>query len=134
MSRRAVAGLIALGALALAASYPPFTVPALSFCAVIPAVLLLRRAGDARTAFRWGFWYGVAAQGLQLADRLVHLAQPQQADADLEAILLFVRIAVGLLAEQVELAFPMSAESVVTLISKLFGFLTTSWSGTTAPG
>jgi len=67
VSRRAVAGLIALGALALAASYPPFILPALSFCAVIPAVVLLRRAGgDARRAFRWGFWYGLAAHGLVL--------------------------------------------------------------------
>jgi apolipoprotein N-acyltransferase len=67
VSRRAVAGLIALGALALAASYPPFDFPALSFCAVIPAVVLLRRAaGDARRAFRWGFWYGLASQGLVL--------------------------------------------------------------------
>ena len=69
MSRRRVAGLIALGALALTASYPPFTLPVLSFLAVTPAVLLVRQCvtdSDARRAFRWGFWYGVASQGLVL--------------------------------------------------------------------
>jgi len=69
VSRRRVAGLIALGALALTASYPPFTLPVLSFFAVTPAVLLVRQCvtdADPRRAFRWGFWYGVAAQGLVL--------------------------------------------------------------------
>ncbi|OLC06889.1 MAG: apolipoprotein N-acyltransferase [Gemmatimonadetes bacterium 13_1_40CM_70_11] len=69
MSRRRVAGLIALGALALTASYPPFTLPVLSFFALTPMVLLVREcvtAADPRRAFRWGFWYGVASQGLVL--------------------------------------------------------------------
>ncbi len=66
MSRRRVAGLIALGALALTASYPPFALPVLPFFAVTPAVLLIRQGvtdADPRRAFRWGFWYGVVAQG-----------------------------------------------------------------------
>ena len=61
--------LVALGALALALSYPPFPLPPLSFFALIPAVLLVRQAaqaGDARGAFRWGWWYGLAANGLVL--------------------------------------------------------------------
>jgi apolipoprotein N-acyltransferase len=61
--------LIALGALALALSYPPFPLPPLSFFALIPAVLLVRQAAqpaDLRAAFRWGWWYGVAANGLVL--------------------------------------------------------------------
>jgi apolipoprotein N-acyltransferase len=66
VSRRRVAGLTALGALALTASYPPFTLPVLSFFAVTPAVLLIRQGvtdADPRRAFRWGFWYGVVSQG-----------------------------------------------------------------------
>jgi len=66
VSRRRVAGLIALGALALTASYPPFALPVLPFFAVTPAVLLIRQGvtdADPRRAFRWGFWYGVVAQG-----------------------------------------------------------------------
>jgi apolipoprotein N-acyltransferase len=69
VSSRRVAGLVALGALALTASYPPFTLPALSFFAVTPAVLLVRQCvtdADPRRAFRWGFWYGLASQGLVL--------------------------------------------------------------------
>ena len=61
--------LVALGALALALSYPPFPLPPLSFFALIPAVLLVRQAaqaGDARAAFRWGWWYGLASNGLVL--------------------------------------------------------------------
>ena len=61
--------LIALGALALCASYPPFRLPFLSFFAIIPAVLLVRQAAsdaDPRGGFRWGWWYGVAANGLVL--------------------------------------------------------------------
>ena len=61
--------LVALGALALALSYPPFPLPPLSFFALIPAVLLVRQAaqaGDTRAAFRWGWWYGLAANGLVL--------------------------------------------------------------------
>ncbi len=69
MSGRRQALLIALGALALAISYPPFHLPIVSFVAITPAVLLLRQATrerDPRLAFRWGFWYGFAAQGLVL--------------------------------------------------------------------
>jgi apolipoprotein N-acyltransferase len=73
--RRAI-GPIALGAVALTASYPPFTLPFLSFVAVAPAVLLIRQAareGDVHGAFRVGFWYGVAAQGLVLNWMIVAL-------------------------------------------------------------
>ena len=69
MSRRRAAALIALGALALLASYAPFRIPPLSFVAVTPAVLLLldaTSARDPRRAFRLGFWYGVATNGLVL--------------------------------------------------------------------
>ena len=68
--------LIALGALALALSYPPFPLPPLSFFALIPAVLLVRQAaqaGDARAAFRWGWWYGLATNGLVLYWMIVAL-------------------------------------------------------------
>ncbi|HMJ59726.1 MAG TPA: apolipoprotein N-acyltransferase [Gemmatimonadales bacterium] len=61
--------LVALGAIALFLSYPPFPLPPLSFVALIPAVLLVRQAlqaRDARAAFRWGWWYGLAANGLVL--------------------------------------------------------------------
>ncbi len=47
--------LVALGALALFLSYPPFPLPPLSFVALIPALLLMRQAiqaADARAAFR----------------------------------------------------------------------------------
>lgn len=68
-SRRA-AVLVAVGALLLSASYPPFSLPILSFVAVAPAVLLLRQlereGGDFPAAPRWGFWYGFASQGLVL--------------------------------------------------------------------
>ncbi len=66
--RRAL-GPIALGAVLLAASYPPFNLPWLSFVAVVPAVLLVRQAErheDPRGAFRVGFWYGFAAQAVVL--------------------------------------------------------------------
>jgi apolipoprotein N-acyltransferase len=69
VSRRRVALLVAAGALLLAASYPPFPLPLLSFVAVAPAVVLLRAASAAREprrAFRWGVWYGAASQGLVL--------------------------------------------------------------------
>ncbi len=69
MSGRRAALLIGLGALLLTASYPPFRLPALSFIALTPAVFLLRvltARGDARAAFRLGFWYGAAANGLVL--------------------------------------------------------------------
>lgn len=69
MSGRRVAVLVALGAIALTASYPPFPLPPLSFLAITPAVLLIRQAiisADPRTAFRWGWWYGVATNALVL--------------------------------------------------------------------
>src|SRR5881398_1759563 len=61
--------LIALGAVLLALSYPPFHIPVLSFVAVTPAVLLVREleaAADSRRALRLGFWYGLVSQGLVL--------------------------------------------------------------------
>ena len=61
--------LVLLGALALVLSYPPVPLPLLSFFALIPAVLLVRQAaqtGDTRAAFRWGWWYGLAANALVL--------------------------------------------------------------------
>ena len=73
MSRRQVWFLIAVGAILLVTSYPPFALvpltPALSFIALIPAVLLVAQAaGDAapRRAFTWGLWYGFASQSLVL--------------------------------------------------------------------
>ena len=69
MSRRRLIVLVALGALALTASYPPFPLPILSFFAITPAVLLIRDgvlAADARAAFRWGWWYGLIANALVL--------------------------------------------------------------------
>lgn len=69
MSGRRAALLIALGAILLTVSYPPFRLPAASFLAIAPAVFLLRvlsARGDARRAFRLGFWYGVAVNGLVL--------------------------------------------------------------------
>lgn len=66
MNRRAWL-LVVLGAVALLASYPPFPLPILSFVAVVPAVLLLQdNANDPRGAYRWGFRYGVAANGAVL--------------------------------------------------------------------
>ena len=73
--RRAIAP-IALGAVALAASYPPFNLPFLSFVAVAPAVLLIRQAvreEDVRGAFNVGFWYGLAGQALVLNWMIVAL-------------------------------------------------------------
>ena len=61
--------LVALGAALLAASYPPFRLPFLSFVAIAPAVVLLRRLEqhrDPRGALRWGFWYGFVTQGAVL--------------------------------------------------------------------
>jgi apolipoprotein N-acyltransferase len=66
---RRLAVLVAVGALALTASYPPFPLPVLSFFAIIPGVLLVRQAvadADPRAAFRWGWWYGVATNALVL--------------------------------------------------------------------
>jgi apolipoprotein N-acyltransferase len=61
--------LVVLGALALFFSYPPFPLPLLSFFAITPAVLLIRRsvlAADPRGAFRWGWWYGLISNALVL--------------------------------------------------------------------
>jgi apolipoprotein N-acyltransferase len=68
--------LVVLGAIALTASYPPFPLPPLSFLAITPAVLLIRQAtlaADPRTAFRWGWWYGVATNALVLYWMIVAL-------------------------------------------------------------
>ncbi|MGH7672237.1 MAG: apolipoprotein N-acyltransferase [Gemmatimonadales bacterium] len=76
MSGRRVAGLMALGAVALTACYPPFRLPPLSFFAITPAVLLVRQvaeSADPRGAFRWGWWYGLATQGLVLYWMIVAL-------------------------------------------------------------
>ncbi|MGH7520102.1 MAG: apolipoprotein N-acyltransferase [Gemmatimonadales bacterium] len=69
MTQRRLAGLVALGAVALTAAYPPFPLPILSFFAVMPAVLLVRQAvidANPRFAFRWGWWYGLASHALLL--------------------------------------------------------------------
>jgi apolipoprotein N-acyltransferase len=61
--------LVALGAIALTASYPPFPLPILSFFAITPVVFLLRQgvvAADPRAAFRWGWWYGLVTNALVL--------------------------------------------------------------------
>ena len=66
---RQAAALVALGAALLAASYPPFRLPVVSFLALVPAVVLLRRfenERDLRGALRWGFWYGFVTQGAVL--------------------------------------------------------------------
>ena len=63
------AALVAIGAALLVASYPPFRLPLLSFVAVAPAVVLLRRLepeGQPRDALRWGFTYGFVTQGAVL--------------------------------------------------------------------
>jgi len=68
--------LVALGAIALTASYPPFPLPPLSFLAITPAVLLIRQGvqdGDPRGAFRWGWWYGLATNALVLYWMIVAL-------------------------------------------------------------
>lgn len=73
MTRRQVWFLVALGAVLLVVSYPPFALapltPAISFIVVIPPVLLIARAAvdmDPGRAFKWGFWYGFASQSLVL--------------------------------------------------------------------
>ena len=68
--------LVALGALALTASYPPFSLPILSFFAVTPAVLLVRQAAleaNPRHAFRWGWWYGLVTNAFVLYWMIVAL-------------------------------------------------------------
>jgi apolipoprotein N-acyltransferase len=69
VSRRRLVVLVVLGAIALTASYPPFPLPFLSFFAITPAVLLIRQAvqdGNPRSAFRWGWWYGLVTNALVL--------------------------------------------------------------------
>lgn len=69
MTRGRLVSLVALGAIALTASYPPFPLPVLSFFAVTPAVLLIRYAAldaNPRSAFRWGWWYGLVTNALVL--------------------------------------------------------------------
>ena len=76
MTGRRAAALIALGAVALFASYPPLRFPLVSFVALAPAVLLLRTAiaaNDARRALRWGAAYGAAANALVLYWMIVAL-------------------------------------------------------------
>ena len=76
MTNRRLALLVALGAILLTASYPPFPFPPLSFIAVVPAVLLVREAiaaGNPRLAFRWGWWYGLACNALVLYWMIVAL-------------------------------------------------------------
>jgi len=61
--------LVVLGALALFLSYPPFPLPFLSFLAITPAVILVRQAvidANPRSAFRWGWWYGLVTNALVL--------------------------------------------------------------------
>ena len=69
MSPRRVVLLVALGAIALTLSYPPFPLPILSFFAITPAVLLNRQAvidANPRAAFRWGWWYGLITNAFVL--------------------------------------------------------------------
>jgi len=76
VTRRRLIVLVVLGAIALTASYPPFPLPILSFCAIAPAVLLIRQAvldGNPRSAFRWGWWYGLATNALVLYWMIVAL-------------------------------------------------------------
>jgi apolipoprotein N-acyltransferase len=66
---RRLAALVLVGALALTASYPPFPLAPLSFFALIPAVLLVRdavTAANPRSAFRYGWWYGLVTNALVL--------------------------------------------------------------------
>jgi apolipoprotein N-acyltransferase len=68
--------LIVSGAIALTASYPPFPLPFLSFLAITPAVLLIRQAvldANPRSAFRWGWWYGLITNALVLYWMIVAL-------------------------------------------------------------
>ncbi|MEX0692637.1 MAG: hypothetical protein WD043_12425, partial [Gemmatimonadales bacterium] len=58
------------GAILLALAYPPFHLLLPTFVCLIPAVILVERAGTQTRPVRWalqtGFWYGVAAHGLVL--------------------------------------------------------------------
>src|SRR5439155_8699604 len=76
VSRRRVVVLVALGAIALTLSYPPFPLPILSFVAIAPAVLLIRQAfteANPREAFRWGWWYGLITNAFVLYWMIVAL-------------------------------------------------------------
>ena len=76
MSRRRLVVLIVLGAIALTLSYPPFLIPPLSFCAIIPVVLLVQQAvaeSNPRAAFRWGWWYGLVSNAFVLYWMIVAL-------------------------------------------------------------
>lgn len=68
--------LVVSGAIALTASYPPFPLPFLSFLAITPAVILIREAvidANPRSAFRWGWWYGLITNALVLYWMIVAL-------------------------------------------------------------
>lgn len=68
--------LVVSGAIALMASYPPFPLPFLSFLAITPAVILVRQAvldANPRSAFRWGWWYGLITNALVLYWMMVAL-------------------------------------------------------------
>jgi apolipoprotein N-acyltransferase len=76
VTRRRLLLLVVSGALALTASYPPFPLPFLSFLALAPVVLLVREAeleGNPRSAFRWGWWYGLITNALVLYWMIVAL-------------------------------------------------------------
>jgi apolipoprotein N-acyltransferase len=76
VSRRRLVLLVVLGAIALTLSYPPFSLPILSFFAITPAVLLIRQAGidaNPRAAFRWGWWYGLISNAFVLYWMIVAL-------------------------------------------------------------
>lgn len=76
MTRGRLLLLVVSGAIALTASYPPFPLPFLSFFAITPAVLLIRQAeldGNPRSAFRWGWWYGLITNALVLYWMIVAL-------------------------------------------------------------
>ena len=76
MTRGRLLLLVVSGAIALTASYPPFPLPFLSFLAITPAVLLIRQAvveSSPRSAFRWGWWYGLITNALVLYWMIVAL-------------------------------------------------------------
>ena len=125
---RQAAALVALGAVLLAASYPPFRLPVLSFLALTPAVVLQRRfesERDLRGAMRWGFWYGFVTQGAVLYWLVVALWHftPLSALGYLATIALFglwhalifwlvVRVRLRLPAVPVAIVFPVAWTAV----------------------
>jgi apolipoprotein N-acyltransferase len=125
---RQAAALVALGAALLVASYPPFRLPILSFLALTPAVVLLRRfesERDLRGAMRWGFWYGFVTQGAVLYWLVVALWHftPLSALGYLATIALFglwhalifwlvVRVRLRLPAVPVAIVFPVAWTAV----------------------